>query len=355
VGLKLLPSNSWQKRYDLTLALHLETLELQYINTQFEEAEQLSVVVLQQSKTLLDKVRVYELKIQFYIARLQLHSAIDIALEILKELGVILPKNPSQQKINKEQKSIELLLEDKQIVNLFDLPDMEDPYKLAAVRILLIVNSAAIITNPLIYYLVTLTTVNLCINYRNPPQAAGVYTFYGMLLCGMKNIEFGYQFGELALRLLEKNGREFKSLVLQYCHGFIRPWKETIRNSNIIEMLQTALNLGLDTGDIERASYNSSAYCLFSLFTGIQLDEVNQKYDQYINLVTKLKQSYTVFYMSNLSKVVETLLDGYQGKYCLVVGNSLTEEDNILDRWTKQQAAWLLFSAYLAKTRSVEC
>ena len=354
MGLELLSSDSWQYQYELTLELYLETVAVQYINTQFDRAEALASVVLEQAKELLDRVKVYELKIQSYIAKFQFHLAINVALETLKKLRVELPQKPSQYRIKEEHKSLKSLLKDKPIENLFELPDMIDPYKLAAIRILLAVTAPAIITNPTLYFLITLRAVNLCINYGNPPQAAGVYIFYGKLLCGiMKDIDSGYRFGQLSLRLLEKfNIKEFKSLVLHYSAGFIRPWKEPIHNSNILEVLQAALNVGLDTGDIEHTSYNASAYCLFSLFLGLPLEEIYQKYEKYINLTIKIKQSYTINYMKNCSKIAISLLNGYQNNYCLVVGDSPEEEEQILDRWTQERAEWLLFSAYLAKTIS---
>ncbi|MDJ0593451.1 MAG: AAA family ATPase [Pleurocapsa sp. MO_226.B13] len=354
VGLELLSSDSWEYQYELTLNLYLETVEVQYINTQFEQAEALSAVVLEKAEELIDRIRIYELKIQSHIAQFQFHSAIDVALQILKKLRIDLPRKPSQHRIKEEHKSLQLLLKDKPIENLFDLPDMTDPYKLSAIRILLAVTAPAFITNASLYSLITLTAVNLCITYGNPPQAAGVYIFYGKLLCGiMKDIDSGYRFGQLSLRLLEKfNIQNSKSLVLHYSAGFIRPWKESIRHSNILETLQTALNVGLDIGDIEHTSYNASAYCLFSLFSGLPLEEINQKYEKYINLTIKIKQSYTISYMKNCSKIVISLLNGYKNNYCLVIGDSQQEEERILARWTQEQAEWLLFSAYLAKTIS---
>ena len=58
VGLELLPSVSWQSHYELTRDLHLEALEAEYLNTNFERSQQLSEIVLQQAKTLLEKIKV---------------------------------------------------------------------------------------------------------------------------------------------------------------------------------------------------------------------------------------------------------------------------------------------------------
>ncbi len=46
VGLSLLSKDSWQRQYELSLALHLEAAETAYLNNNFEDMEQLAAVVL---------------------------------------------------------------------------------------------------------------------------------------------------------------------------------------------------------------------------------------------------------------------------------------------------------------------
>ncbi|MBD2494303.1 ATP-binding sensor histidine kinase [Nostoc sp. FACHB-280] len=352
ISLELLSANTWNVQYELTLALYVEAVELQYLNTNFEEAENLSNIVLSEAKSLLDKVRIYELKIQSYIAKIQMQLAINTAYQVLAQLGINLPQIPDITHINQEQETVKLLLQDKQIEDLSNLPKMADPYKLAAVRILMIVTTATIISNPLLYSLVTLTAVNLCIKYGNPPQATSVYTFYGKLLCGMmQDIDTGYRFGQLALNLLEKfDIKEAKPLVFHYTSGFIRHWKEPIREGSIIETLQEAINIGLDTGHIEYTSYAASAYCLFLMFSGYNLAELNHKYQEYINLNIELKQQYTIFYMRNCRSIVVNLINESEDGNFAIIGNSLAEEQKLLEQWNQNKAVWLLFSAYLAKT-----
>jgi predicted ATPase len=183
LGLELLGSDSWQNQYELTLELHVETIEAEYLNTNFEQAETLSAIVLQHAKTLLNKVKVYELNIQSYIAKLQYKIAIDTALQVLAQLGVVLPQEPSKWKINKEQRAIELLLKDKQIEDLANLPEMTDPYKLAAIRIFLTIISATYVTNPPLFSMMALSLVNLFIKYGNSSlAAAGLYSLQFVLM-----------------------------------------------------------------------------------------------------------------------------------------------------------------------------
>ncbi|MDF5715367.1 MAG: serine/threonine-protein kinase PknK, partial [Rhizonema sp. NSF051] len=137
-GLELLGQNSWVQQYKLTLELHVETLEALYLNTKFGQVEDLSVTILQQAVGSLDKVKVYQVKIWSYTAQLQQHKAIDSALEILAELGIDIPQETSEieKKINEEQESLKLLLEEKTIDDLANLHSMTDPYKIASISLL---------------------------------------------------------------------------------------------------------------------------------------------------------------------------------------------------------------------------
>ena len=326
-------------------------MELQYLNTHFEMVNQLSTITLQKAKDLLDQVKVYEIKIQSFYAQLQLQSAIDTALEILAKLGVVLPQKPTKRRIHEEQKSIELLLGDKQIEDLANLPVMADPYKLAALRILLSVSTAALITSPPLYPLVMLTSVNLCLKYGNPPLAPAVYVFYGQLLCrAMKDINSGYRFGQLSLRLLEKfNVRESKSLVVHFTNAFIQHWKEPLRSIKL-EQIQEGIILGIETGDLENACYNAIDYCLLPMLAGDNLEELDKKYEEYTSLIVKLKQEYSIYYMEACRKIVSTLLRENKERYGLIFGESQEEEETLLVEWTKNQTCWLLFITYFSKT-----
>jgi predicted ATPase/signal transduction histidine kinase/CheY-like chemotaxis protein len=350
-GLGLLASDSWQHEYDFTLELHRETVEAQFLNTHYEQAEKLSAVVLQRAKNILDQVKVYELKIQSYHAQLQFQLEIDTALEILEKLGVVLPKKPSEQNIKQEHRAIELLLGNRCIEDLVNLPEMTDPYQLAAIRILLAVMDAVIITNPLLYPLVTLVSVKLCIEHGNPPLAAGVYIFYAQLLCGaMRDINTGYQFGQLSLKLLDKfNIRELKGLITHYSNGFVRHWKEPFRAIEL-EQMQEGVHIALETGDLPSACYNAVSYSLFAIFSGCNLKEFESKYVEYRNLIIKLKQEYSIYYIKASIKIALNFLEEEKEKCTLIFGDCREEDEELLKAWIENSNYWLIFITCIAKT-----
>jgi serine/threonine protein kinase len=88
VGLELLAVNSWQNQYELTLALYESGVETAYLNGDFEQMEKWATVVLQQAKTPIDKMKVYEVKIQACMAQVKQLEAIKIGLQALELLGI---------------------------------------------------------------------------------------------------------------------------------------------------------------------------------------------------------------------------------------------------------------------------
>jgi len=90
VGLGLLTASSWQSNYDLTLNLHVEAVEAEYISANYDRAKQLADIVLENAREPLEKVKVYETIVQFYIAQNRMPEAITTASAALKLLGVSL-------------------------------------------------------------------------------------------------------------------------------------------------------------------------------------------------------------------------------------------------------------------------
>ncbi|MHC5894147.1 ATP-binding protein [Nostoc sp.] len=69
IGRAWLAASSWQTNYDFTLELHSETTEVSFLCGDFADVESWMAIVLQSSKTVIDSVKVYEVKIQTYIAQ----------------------------------------------------------------------------------------------------------------------------------------------------------------------------------------------------------------------------------------------------------------------------------------------
>ncbi|MBW4681312.1 MAG: AAA family ATPase [Microcoleus vaginatus WJT46-NPBG5] len=347
VGLGLLPASGWQNHYELTRDLHVEAVEVEYLNTNYEQAKQLAEIVLREAESLLDKVKVYEIKIQFYIAQNLMEEAINTALEVLKMLGVFIPKNPNKINILVGVLRTKLTLTVKQIEDLAQLPEMTDPYKLAAMRILIAVLVPAFLTAPNLFPLVTFKMVNLAVRYGNSPLSAYGYTLYGWLLCGaLGDINSGYKFGQLGIRLLEQfDARDIKCKVINIFNAFIRHWKDHVRET--IQPFVEALQISLETGNIEYTGYSTINYCNYLFLLGEDLSKVNSHQRQYIDLMRKLKQEYVIHSVSIGRQAVLNLLNLSEDR-CSLIGESFNENE-MLPVFKEANILPSLFTTYFYK------
>jgi predicted ATPase/signal transduction histidine kinase len=339
VGLKLLAENSWQSNYDLTLALYVEAVEAEYLTTNYERSATLAEVVLQQASTLLDRVKVYELQIQYYMAQNQMLKAMDTGLQVLDILGV---------SFSNDEGDGGFVVELPQLTDLDNIPEMTDPYKIAALTILMSLVSPAVAAKPEIFPLLILKLVKICKEYGHSPLAAVAYVFYGVILCSaIGDIDTGYHAGNLALKLLDKfNANSLKCKTYQIFYGLIIHWKDHTKEALL--PLLSGFQSGLETGDIEYAGYCVTVYCAIVFLTGQQLDIVQQQHRQYLDLAFKLKQDYSIYYIKIFHQLTLNLQNRIENP-CQLVGESFNETQ-MLPVFIETNNRILLFIAYLAKT-----
>jgi predicted ATPase/signal transduction histidine kinase/CheY-like chemotaxis protein len=325
IGRDCLSADSWKSQYELTLALYVEAIQVGSSQGNFEEIERLASIVLQQATSLLDKVKVYEAKIQVYTTQNKPLEAIATALSVLKLLGIRFPNKPTKFNILLELARTKLSLVGKRIEDLIDLPVMTDPYKLAAMRILAGVVSAAHFATPELLPLLVLKQVNLSIKYGNTAASACAYATYGLILSGeiVGDIETGYQFGQLALLLLDKfNAKELKARTLLIVNYFIKHWKEHLRET--LTPLREAYLIGMETGDLEYAAYAACVYSYHSYVMGKELATVEREMAMYSNALSQLGQE-TSYYYNQLNRQVVLNLMGRAEDKCRLIGESYDE------------------------------
>jgi PAS domain S-box-containing protein len=324
-GLQLLNSESWQSEYDLTLAIHSEAAEVAYLQGRFDEMEQLVEVVLDRAKTVVDKVQIYDSRIQGYLSQGNLKEALKTGLEALKLLGIDLIENPSQADIQRELESTAALLAEREIEDLINLPEMTAPEPLAAMSILANIGAAAFIMSPALVILITCKTVNLSINYGNAIWSSLYYAGYGFVLCGVvQDIELGYKFGQLALSLAERlNTKKGKAKALQLFSDHVMQWKVHLKET--IPLLVEAYQEGVETGDFETAGYAAYDVCYNSFFVGEELTQLEQKTATYSKAVDRIRRESPSTWIAIVWQTILNLLDRSENPSRLV-GRVCNEE-----------------------------
>jgi predicted ATPase/serine phosphatase RsbU (regulator of sigma subunit)/tRNA A-37 threonylcarbamoyl transferase component Bud32 len=332
VALECLLVESWKTDYELTLQLHLTMIEAQYLNLQFEQATFLVEVVLQNATNLLDKVTVYENQIFFFGAQNKMQEAINTGLQALQMLNIPLSKFPPKN-IDFEQ--------------CYNLPQMLDPEKQLALKILMNMITPAYVVSPDLLTSLVYTMVILSMQYGNAPQSAFAYTLYGMFLCGeLENIHKGYRAGQLALKLLDKfNAEKLKPIVTENFDSCVRHWKEHFYYSS--QSYQKSIQNGLEIGDVKIACHNAMHYSVSNFLIGENLENVHHIYLKYIDLMLKNKQEWNLVYTQVWVQIALNLQNKSQNRLRLI-GDFFNEIESIPE-FIKTNNGVSLLCVYLGK------
>jgi predicted ATPase/signal transduction histidine kinase/tRNA A-37 threonylcarbamoyl transferase component Bud32 len=309
-GLELLAPDSWQTQYDLTLALHESATEAAYLNGDFQRQNELTAIVLQQAQTSLDKVKVYEVKIQAYITQTQSSLALETVLQALSLLGINIPERPSTSDIEQILLETQSKWINKNILDLINLPYMSDPWALAVMRLLVNAITTTYGNRPDLFSLIVAKQVNLSIEYGNTGSSLCSYAAYGAELCSrIKLIEPGYQFGQVVLNLLDKfDDQQSKGSALDLIHGMVRGWKLHLKET--LNPLEETYQLSRNNGNFIYAGYNILKCCYYAFLTGQPLTELEKKLTMYILILIQLKQPLVVNYFEQIRQAILNLIEG---------------------------------------------
>jgi predicted ATPase/signal transduction histidine kinase/tRNA A-37 threonylcarbamoyl transferase component Bud32 len=327
-GINLLNTEAWQQKYKLTLGLYEEGAEVAYLTGEFGTMQLRTEQVFGQAKSLLDKVKSYEIQIQACLAQNLLKQAIQIALDVLEKLDIKLPSKPSQIQVLLGLAKIKLILAGKKPLDLAELPKMTDAKILAAMRILASVISTSYVAEPNLLPLIVFKQVELSIKYGNTAFSAFAYAFYGVLLCGaLVDIETGYKFGQLAISVQEKlNAKEMRCKTLFTVNCWIDHWYRHFQET--INPLKEAYQAGLETGDLEYASWATIPLFVHQLYMGKELSQFELEMRGYKQAVGQFKQQSAFVYCSIYHQAVLNLL-GYSLSASHLEGDSYKESEQV--------------------------
>jgi predicted ATPase/class 3 adenylate cyclase len=310
-GLNILDKDAWASQYELVLQLNTNAAEAAYLSGQYGKVDKLVNDLLQHSKSLIDSAKAYEIDIKKLIAQNKPLDAVKLGLDILKKMGIDLPLKPGKMQVMKDLVKIKYLLRNKSMEYYNNLPEMKDPEKNAAMRILSDISSASFFAVPNLVPLLAFKMIRLTITHGLSKKSPFSFAAYGYILSVFLNeIDKGISFGEIALHLAKKiNAEELIGSILVTSNIFLvhrrTPLTETIHD------LERSFKSGLESGDNEYASYAAHNIVYQFFIMGYPLEELSKKAETLELSIEKFQQDLTLkrlqlFHQSILSLLEET-------------------------------------------------
>jgi len=347
-GISLLPENIWEYRYDLSYSLYLEMAECLHLNHEFEKADDVFSLLLYNSKTNLDKAKVFKLRIRLLTNQVKIDAAIDAGLEALKILGVKLPKKPSKSHVASKYLMTKGLLMNKSIEDLFSLPVMTNPHKLAIMEIFLAMMPMAYLKEQSLFVLIVLEAVSNSILYGNSYVSAATYGVYSLFISAtFGDYPTAYKFGQLGLRLNEMfNNPEVKSMCYFNFGWSSNHWMVHAREN--LTYLNKGIDNGLESGDFVYAAYCMAAALITMTGIGENLNTVYSKSHTYLNTLKQTKsKDKGILSVCMLVKKFSSNLSGITQDILSLSGSNVSEEDYIFGDYNDGIYEYYFYKLYL--------
>lgn len=295
-GLALLPDDCWERCYSLALDLHLATTEAANIKMDFTLMDRLIRTIDERARTLLEKVRTYEIRIQSEVSRNRFPQALSTAIRVLSLLGVALPEKPNRVQIWLGLLRTRRLLRHVPGERIVNIGPMTEPRALAALPILVSLFGVVKFSSSALRPLVMARQVELTVRHGLTDYSATAFAGYGGVLCGQLGaIDEGYRIGRLGMTIDERHpspGTRHKTLTL--FNSYVRHYKEPLRRS--LEGLMDAHRLALDCGDMEYAAYSIAAHIQYAFPLSTSLSELQAHIGKHVAQLRESGQKQSLQY-----------------------------------------------------------
>ncbi|QLE47771.1 GAF domain-containing protein [Nostoc sp. C057] len=290
-GMNSLPVNSWEDKYLLTLTLYLQVGEAEFLNGNYEKALLIFEQTFNKVQTTLDMCRVNEYRIMCYRMENDLNSAYKIGLNTLELLGFEFAAYPDDAYLLEKLNQTKKVIGDRSTFSLAELPQMQDEEKLIAQRILKEVWPIAYFLGSKALHITSMNITQLSVQYGNSRISVFGYMLYSFnLVFEYGEVDSGYEFGELSLRLHEiLRTKELEANILNMWGGLICHYKDHISQGK--PYLLKGFNSGLETGSYQWSGYCSVNFLWQCLFGNESLEKTAEVAKDFIPSLRKIDKN----------------------------------------------------------------
>ncbi len=289
-AIRLLPDNSWQQHYDLTLSVYNEAVLASYLFLNLAEMEKYVEIILSSTQNILHRSVAYEYRLLSLIGQNKSQQAVEAILTIFNLLGVTIPPEPSGPETMAIFGEVQTMLTSMNQETIANLPLMTDEAKLQVLRLFYMAGLSFMHGRPTAWPYVISKMIHLILTYGLTAETPYVISLYGVIKVVMGDFPSAYQLGEMAGELLARGiGNQAIQvrtigIICFYLRGYRTHFKKIAK-----EMMDT-YSLCMEVGDFEYAGYSLGNYLWCLNRTDTPLEEAYQKALNCRETVLQLKQ-----------------------------------------------------------------
>lgn len=305
------PEGLWQSDYETARTQLYTQIEIEYLNSNFQVAEELIDVYQQRVQSDQERAATYFMLLQIRSNSGRFHEAIDSARQGLKMLGFDLPANDQCEGfIPAEMGKIIAWFTEHGVDAVVERPSMDDQRTLDIINILDNISPNAYVAGEMnLWILHVLHKVNLTIEHGLSPAGGYAFTELSLIFFIMGNYTFGHPCAEAALKITElfastspRHVSRAGHLYVNYCINWVRPISEA-------EALNSKYHTqSMDCGELIFAGYTSFFPHYTSFYHGATpLSEALTKIPDSLGYTKKIKHDLAHDSLRGLNLVLANL------------------------------------------------
>jgi len=254
-GAELLGDDCWDRQRDLTFALELERAQCEFLTGELETADGRLSALSSRAASTVERATVACTHIDLCAEHIQLDRGVAIGLDYLRQVGIELSPNPTEDDVRGEYEQIWSNLGNSTIEGVAELPMMNDPESLATLEVLLKIGVLAAVLDENLNSLSICTAVNFCLQRGNSGASCYAYIVLSRVAIGyFCDYTTAFRFGQVGLALIQARGfKRFEARSYAFFADFVWPWKRHVRSS--IGLLQHAVEAANQVGDTLFVAY----------------------------------------------------------------------------------------------------
>ena len=325
----LFEKDAWKERHHETAKAYLDLGECEYICGEYEAADQLYTLILENTDVPEYIAQVYDIRLRQYAQQGRNKETLQLGADILKKYGVNFIAEPSLVQVFPQLISAKMMLRGKNIEKLADLPPITAQEKAFAIQTLMNISATAYVYNSNTMLLLVIRMLQLSVKYGNTVESAFGYGLFGFVEgAALGNAEQCRKFAELSLKVSEKFDDPIIRAKVKFLKAFsTQHWFEPIQEA--IPMLKDAFKMLDHSGSYTFASYSLQTIIAKQLFLGEALGKNYEEMVEYSLYTDRVKE----FYTQNLLLILRRYVSGLTGIYYehYKEADAVLEEDSYLE------------------------
>ncbi len=306
VGEQVLSGMCAAPPHQLSFALALNLAECEFLTGQLGQADERLIGLAPRARTAAEGVAVACLHMDVCLMLDRSDRAVAVCLAWLRQVDVHWVPSPCDEEVRDEYDQIALLLGERSIEQLIDLPPMEDATSLAILDILCKLFAPALQTNANLACLTICKAVSLSLTHGNCDASCMLYANIGRVSRRYGDYATGYRFGRLGCDLVEKRGMQrFEASTFLCFSMFVVRWTRPV--SECRELLRRAFVAANRVGDLPYAAYVGNGLISDQLFSGESLGGMQEEAEQGLAYAEKVRFGLVIDFMNTQLALIRTL------------------------------------------------